>query len=71
MIITIENKIKKLRKQKSITQEQLADSIGISFINAGKHKIALDCYNKIETYNLFFNSYFINKIEYAKSKCNM
>lgn len=43
----------------------------ISLINAGKYKIALDCYRKLQPYNLIFNNYFINKIEYAKSKCNM
>jgi hypothetical protein len=42
----------------------------ISLINAGKHKVALNCYEKMVPYNLSVGSYFNSKIEYAKSQCN-
>lgn len=44
----------------------------ISLVNAGRYKIALDCYYKIESFNLFINNYYFNKkIQFAQSQCNI
>lgn len=38
----------------------------IALVNAEKHDIALDCYEKIKPYNLEHNSYFKSRIEFAE-----
>lgn len=43
----------------------------ISLVNAGKYKIALNCYEKIVPFNLSISNYFNSKIQLAKSKCNI
>jgi transcriptional regulator with XRE-family HTH domain len=57
MTLTIGNKIKELRKQKRITQEQLADSIGISFqaVSKWENNIALPDITLVPALANYFN----------------
>jgi transcriptional regulator with XRE-family HTH domain len=52
MIVSIENKIKKIRELKNFTQEAMADQLGISTrayskIESGETKLTIDRLNKI------------------------
>lgn len=39
----------------------------IALVNAGKYAMALECYKRIEPYNLNYNNYFKHKIELAET----
>jgi len=56
MNITIGNKIKELRKKKGITQEQLSETIGISFqaVSKWENNIALPDITLVPTLASFF-----------------